>query len=83
MAMEEHFLTVGNSLHTTYVFSRSYCVIFNSQVHEEQYLSLIKSDPGVTAVYPERTRQGIFYDEVEGSQVKPYIMDHIVVHEEI
>jgi hypothetical protein len=83
IAMEEHLLTVGKSLHTSYIFSRSYCVVFDDRIQEKQYLSLIKSDPGVTAVYPERTRQGIFYNEVEGSQVKPYIMNDIVVHEEI
>jgi hypothetical protein len=82
-AKEEHILTVGKTLYTTYVFSRSYCVVFDDQMQERKYLSVIKSDPGVTAVYPERTRQGIFYDEVEGSHVKPYHMDDIVIHEEI
>jgi hypothetical protein len=82
-AKEEHILTVGKTLHTTYVFSRSYCVVFDDHIQEGQYMSLIKNDPGVTAVYPERTRQGIFYDEVEGSQVTPYDMNDIAVHEGI
>jgi hypothetical protein len=43
-------------------------------------LSVIKSDSSVTAVYPERERQGIFYDEVEGIHPESYIND-IVAHE--
>lgn len=82
-AKEEHILTVGKSLHITDVLSTSYWVVFDDQIQERQYLSLIKNDSGVTAVYPERTRQGIFYDEVEGSVVKPYHMDDVVIHEGI
>jgi hypothetical protein len=70
-------------LHITYVLSTSYWVVFDDQMQERQYLSLIKGDSVVTAVYPERTRQGIFYDEVEGSVVKPYHMDDVVIHEGI
>jgi hypothetical protein len=80
-AKDEHLETVGLSLHTTYVFSRSYCVVFDDWSQERQYLSLIKSDPRVTAVYPERERQGIFYDEVEGTHPEPYITDDVVIHE--
>jgi hypothetical protein len=64
-AKEEHLSTVGTSLHVIYVLKRSYCFEFNDQAHERQMLSMIKSGYSVTAVYPERERQGIFYDEVE------------------
>ncbi|KAI4733000.1 hypothetical protein E4T50_16444 [Aureobasidium sp. EXF-12298] len=82
-AKEEHLETVGLSLHTTYVLSRSYCVVFDDQIQEKQYLSLIKNDYSVTAVYPERERQGIFYDEVEGTHPEPYTTNDIVIHEEL
>jgi hypothetical protein len=82
-AKEEHILTVGKALHIEYVLSSSYWVVFEDQIQERQYLSLIKDDSGVTAVYPERTRQGIFYDEVEGSVVKRCHMNDVVIHEEI
>jgi hypothetical protein len=66
-AKEKHLETVGIELDVSYVFLKSYCVVFN--------------DSSVVAVYPERTRQGIFYDEMEGSHVKPYRMEDIVIHE--
>jgi hypothetical protein len=80
-AKEKHLETVGIELDVLCVFLRSYCVVFDDQTHEREYLSLIKDDSSVVAVYPERTRQGIFYDEVEGSHVKPYTMDDVVIHE--
>jgi hypothetical protein len=80
-AKEKHLETVGIELDVSYVFLKSYCVVFNDQVHEREYLALIKDDSSVVAVYPERTRQGIFYDEMEGSHVKPYRMEDIVIHE--
>lgn len=78
---DEHISTVGKDLHISYVLSRSYCVVFNNQTHERKYLSLIKDDPSVTAVYPERERQGIFYDEDEESHPEPYTADEIVIFE--
>ncbi|KAI4754827.1 hypothetical protein E4T52_13105 [Aureobasidium sp. EXF-3400] len=80
-AKEEHLETVGLSLHTTYVLSRSYSVMFDDQIQEKEYLSLIKDDPSVTAVYPERERHGIFYDEVEGTHPEPDTSDDVVIHE--
>jgi hypothetical protein len=79
--MEEHLSTVGKSLHVSYVYSRSYCPVFDDQTHEKRFLSLVKSDSRVSAVYPERTRQGIFYDEVEGNHPKPYTADHTIIQE--
>jgi hypothetical protein len=80
-AKEKHLESVGKRLEVSYIFSKSYCVVFDDEVYERESLSLIKSDLSVMAVYPERERQGIFYDEVEGSHVKPYRMEDVVIHE--
>jgi hypothetical protein len=80
-AKEKHLQTVGSKLKVSYVFTRSYRVVFSDQKHETQFLALIREEDNVVAVYPERERQGIFYDEEEGNEPKPYIGDEIIIHE--
>jgi hypothetical protein len=80
-AKEKHLQIVGKGLEVSYVFTRSYCVVFSDQKHEGEWLGLIKEESSVVAVYPERERQGIFYDEEEGNEPKPYVRDEIVIHE--
>jgi hypothetical protein len=80
-AKEKHLQTVGSKLEVSYVFTRSYCVVFEDQRHEREWLGLVKTEDSVVAVYPERERQGIFYDEEEGNEPKPYIGDEIIIHE--
>lgn len=79
-AREEHIATVGKDLQMFDVMNRSYWVVFNDDAQEREYLLMIKSDPRVTAVYPERDRQGISYDEVEGEYPEPYSVDDFVIH---
>ena len=79
-AQEEHIATVGKDLQMFDVMNRSYWVVFNDDAQEREYLSMIKSDPRVTAVYPERERQSIFYDEDERTHHGPYV-DDIIIHE--
>lgn len=80
-AKEEHIATFGQSLQSYYVLKRSYWVVFDNDAHEKEYLSMIKNDPRVTAVYPERERQGIFYDEDESTHLEPYVDYYIIIHE--
>ena len=80
-ALEEHIATVGRDLQMYDVMNRCYWAVFIDDAQEREHLSMFKSDPRVTAVYPERDRQGIFYDEVEGEHPKPYPTDEIIIHE--
>ncbi|CAD0088206.1 unnamed protein product [Aureobasidium mustum] len=80
-AKQTHLSTVGHDFEVNFVLSRSYGVIFDDQNQERHYLPLIRRDHRVTAVYPARERQGIFYDEVEGEYPKSYNADDIVIHE--
>ncbi|KAG9856769.1 hypothetical protein KCU98_g1291, partial [Aureobasidium melanogenum] len=79
-ANQTHLSTVGVDLEVIYVFSCSYVVVFEDQNQERHYLLLSRPDPSVTAVYPERERQAIFYDEVEGKHPEPYTAN-VVIHE--
>ena len=60
--------------------NRCYWVLFIDDAQEREYLSMFKSDPRVTAVYPERDRQSIFYDEDERTHTEAHV-DDIIVHE--
>ena len=62
------------------VMNRCYWVVFIDDAQEREYLSMYKNDPRVTAVFPERDRQGIFYDEDEKTHTEARV-DEIVVHE--
>lgn len=50
----------------------------NDKDQEQEYLPLLKGDPDIVAVYPERSRTGIFFDEDGEDHVKPYISDAII-----
>ena len=79
-ALEEHIATVGRDLHMYDVMNRSYWVVFIDDAQEREYLSMIRSDPRVTTVYPERDRQSIFYDDDERTHTEAHV-DEIIVHE--
>jgi hypothetical protein len=80
-AKEKHLESVGKRLEVSYIFSKSYCVVFKDRNRERESLALIRDEGSVVGVYPERERQGIFYDEVEGKGPKGYSMDDIDIHE--
>ncbi|KAK6000541.1 hypothetical protein QM012_003787 [Aureobasidium pullulans] len=80
-AKQKHLSTIRDELEIIGVLKRSYFVVFMDQKQEKHYLPLIERVRSVTAVYPERERIGIFYDEVEGAEVKPYNGDNVLIYE--
>ena len=79
-ALEEHIATIGRDLQMYDVMNRCYWVLFINDAQEREYLSIFKSDPRVTAVYPERDRQSIFYDDDERTHTEAHV-DDIIIHE--
>ncbi|THY11517.1 hypothetical protein D6D01_08891 [Aureobasidium pullulans] len=73
---------IGNDITIFDVLSYSYWIAFDDKDQEQEHLPLLKGDPDVVAVYPERSRTGVFFDEDGEDHVKPYISDNII-HEDV
>ncbi|THX02338.1 hypothetical protein D6D13_08395 [Aureobasidium pullulans] len=77
-AMDRQISKIGNDIMIFDVLSCSYWITFADKSQEQRNLPLLKGDPDVLAVYPDRERIGIFFDEHEEDHVKPYISDAII-----
>ncbi|THY17670.1 hypothetical protein D6D00_08413 [Aureobasidium pullulans] len=77
-AMDRQTSKIGNDITIFDVLSYSYWVAFDDKSQEQRNLPLLKSNPDILAVYPDRERIGIFFDEHEEDHVKPYISDAII-----
>ncbi|THZ06353.1 hypothetical protein D6C91_10414 [Aureobasidium pullulans] len=77
-AMDRQISKIGNDITIFDVLSYSYWIAFDDKSQEQRNLPLLKGDPDVLAVYPDRERIGIFFDEHEEDHVKPYISDAII-----
>ncbi|KAL2032273.1 hypothetical protein VTO58DRAFT_105445 [Aureobasidium pullulans] len=77
-AMDRQISKIGNDITIFDVLSYSYWITFADKSQEQRYLPLLKGDPDILAVYPDRERIGIFFDEHEEDHVKPYISDAII-----
>ena len=71
--MDRQISKIGNDITIFDVLSYSYWIAFDDKDQEQEYLPLLKGDPDVVTVYPERSRTGIFFDEDGEDHVKPYI----------
>jgi len=76
--MDRQISKIGNDVMIFDVLSCSYWITFANKSQEQRNLPLLKGDPDVLAVYPDRERIGIFFDEHEEDHVKPYILDAII-----
>ena len=70
--MNRQISKIGNDITIFDVLSYSYWIAFDDKIQEQRYLPLLKSDPDVLAVYPDRERIGIFFDEHEEDHVKQF-----------